>query len=449
MYFVILYYQKKIFAYCRLYKKNIFKTFEGIKSLIEYQEREYIGSLYFKGDSGDLLKVGDLPIGGVLKNIIISLSNLESGKSIPYGVETISLVCNYFGKSKHCESFQLSSLPSTVRTIKGISLGKPKNELNNVYVIPPNIKSISLYNCKQWSISKEAKNNFIQIPNTIKILKLGEQYGNQNLPLKKGDLPSDLKKLMIDNHEIEYSNDFLPQNGLIKLTLNCDLNTFKELILPTTLKFLQVTLNSMHGKKDGKNNICNEIFNKLPSNLEDVHIYFKMDVSKISKNSNLSKCKSIKKLTIEYEFMNYGQTYEPKSFPSSVTDLTILNVANQPLINFPFPKNIKKLSLTTSRVAIYGKGNVLVKKTLIPNSITSLALNFINDEEGCFPSSLTHFEFLKNDFDLFKGGPNKEELLRMLSKLPKSLIHLVLPDYVKRLNLNVNPNIILNYKYYE
>ncbi|EAL66972.1 hypothetical protein DDB_G0280861 [Dictyostelium discoideum AX4] len=158
---------KKIFSYCRLYKKNIFITFEQIQSLIEYQEREYIESLCIEDKPDHLLKVGDLPIGGVLKNLTInSLSNLESGECVPHGVEAITLVHSYFEypNNNYDDSFHLESLPSTVHTLKHISLSKPKNESNCVFVVPPNFKSISFNDFIQWSISKETKNNFIQIP---------------------------------------------------------------------------------------------------------------------------------------------------------------------------------------------------------------------------------------------------------------------------------------------
>ncbi|KAM9959034.1 hypothetical protein ACTFIR_000085 [Dictyostelium discoideum] len=445
---------KKIFSYCRLYIKNIFITFEKIQSLIEYQEREYIESLYFH-EPDYLLRAGDLPIGGVLKNLTInSFSSLESGESIPYGVESITLVKSHDG------SFQLASLPSTVYSIKNLSLSKPEYRSNLVFVVPSTIKSISLESFDEWSISKKAKINFIQLPDTLEKLKLGEDCDNQRLPIKKGDLPSGLKKLVIENYELEYSNDAFPPNGLIELKLNCYLNNFKELILPITLKFLKISLNSKEDEDEDEDEdrdrdryedeyergeiIRNEIFNKLPSKLEELHILFNMFVSKISKKSKLSKCKSIKKLTIEYENAN-NTIFQPKSLPSSVTDLSLINIANGPFTKFPFPKKTKKLLLIIKSITWLENENILFKKSL-PNSITSLAINFINDEKGCFPSSLTHFQLLKNDFDLIAGGPNIEALQGMLSKLPKSLIYLDLPTYCESLNLNVKSNIILNYK---
>ncbi|KAM9999288.1 hypothetical protein ACTFIZ_002858 [Dictyostelium cf. discoideum] len=418
-----------IFSFCRLYKKNTFKKFKQIQSLIEYQEREYIESLYYKDISGHLLKVGDLPIGSVLKNLTInSLSNLESGECIPHGVETIRFVHTFQGK-KYYDSIPLTSLPSTVHTIKNILLLKAtQNESNHcVYTIPPNIKSISFLDFIQWSISKEAKNNFIEIPNTIEKLKFLNGCNNQGLPIQKGDLSSSLKTLVINDYTIRYSNDSLP-NGLIKLQLSGLGRNFKELILPDTLKFLKLSF-KITNNDDCRNIVYNEIFNKLPSNLEELYIKFFMCISKISKNSNLSKCKSIKKFTIQYEYSNFNQPIiELKSLPSSITDLSLINIANEPLINFPFPKNIKKLLIKTNDMCSYGNQRILINKS-IPDSITSLALNFIIKSADLFPSSLTHFRLLEIFYYNSKRPPVEEEIQPMISILPKSLIYLELPDY--------------------
>ncbi|KAM9976926.1 hypothetical protein ACTFIR_010775 [Dictyostelium discoideum] len=106
---------------------------------------------------------------------------------------------------------------------------------------------------------------------------------------------------------------------------------------------------------------------------------------------------------------------EANSLPSSITDLSI-NISNEPLINIPILINTKKLLLKTNEIL------------------------------GSFPSSLTHFQLLINNFDLLSRIPNEEEIQPMISIVPKSLIYLDLPTYCKFLNLKINSNIILNFK---
>ncbi|KAM9960067.1 hypothetical protein ACTFIW_007300 [Dictyostelium discoideum] len=178
-------------------------------------------------------------------------------------------------------------------------------------------------------------------------------------------------------------------------------------------------------------------------------IKFLIGVTKISKNSNLYKCESITKLTIQYDPTTSSRNKKPiietNSLPSSITDLSIINISNEPLINIPIPINTKKLLLKTNEICSYDDQRILIKNT-IPNSITSLSLNFINKTVGSFPSSLTHFQLLINNFDLLSRIPNEEEIQPMITILPKSLIYLDLPIYCKFLNLKINSNIILNFK---
>ncbi|KAN0041618.1 hypothetical protein ACTFIV_004162 [Dictyostelium citrinum] len=183
---------------------------------------------YFNEDGGNKLKAGDLPIGCPLKYVEInSFLILEYGESIPNGVEVIRLFVIMLPMAQNFTRFNYQVYHQLV------------------YVIPPNITSISFFNLSNWSISK-AQYNVISMPlNTIKKLKFAMEFNNQHLSILNVislRIYPKCEKLEIMNHKLEISNDEL-QPSLIELTLNYNIEDFKDSIFPNTLKIFNISLN--------------------------------------------------------------------------------------------------------------------------------------------------------------------------------------------------------------
>ncbi|KAK5576219.1 hypothetical protein RB653_007360 [Dictyostelium firmibasis] len=372
---------KLIFRYSRLYLKNERVKFYSRETLSNYSEREYIGKLVYYG--GELLEIGDLPNNGVLKEVsFFSKEAPRDGKIIPYGVEVIQLNGVFV---------PLDTFPSTINKITYLVIPIEKE----IFEIPPNITSLSIYKCSLNNILK-------YLPNTIKELEFDLFYEDDLVDVQpKIILPNNLIKLSLGKYNIKYLD---------------------EGILPITIKQLEISTCKTNNQFDLDNNEFFEnnsnysigLFNILKP-LKNLEVLSITTNSWISKESNLKDCNSIKDLTIHcnnsYRIDFLEDSIEEHSLPQSVTKLKLLNFTNNQ-----------------------------IKSNVIPIGVLSLTIDRIEIDQ--MPQSLTHLKLYEKPNYFY----TEQESLSLLSKLPKSLTKLTVPSYLNDFNL-IYPDNIKNIKF--
>lgn len=153
-----------------------------------------------------------------LKKLVLHYSFNNPIPNLPYSLEEI-----VFGYSYN-KSIDLSKT-----NIKRITFGEKFSSA--IKGLPDNLEELYFGTCYRQELSK------IKLPNSIKILVLGEHY---DCPLPKL-LPLSLKKLVLGKYFNKAINQVKFPEGLEELVLGDDFNRpIKNYVLPSTLKIFKV-----------------------------------------------------------------------------------------------------------------------------------------------------------------------------------------------------------------
>ncbi|KAN0025558.1 hypothetical protein ACTFIU_001835 [Dictyostelium citrinum] len=402
---------KKIYNYVFIfqkYEKNKCVKFKSREEILKYKDREYISKIIYLEE---IIEIGDLPDNNnqVLKEIEFGgyrLKRLKS-KSIPNHVECIN-----FNSMNPQQPTQFHSLPSSVFKVKGVVISIPKSTTSNLNpYIPSSIKSISLNVCPNISNNNDNGNGYFKIPTTLNELKFKKGWDNEGIILRNGDIPNNITSLSIKKYAIKYINNGLLSNSIKKLKISCNES--------------DIIYNNNNSKDD--------LFSFLPNNLQILKINFETN---ITNNLKLNKYlpSTINKLVLKLSLINIINI-EPNSIilnnnNNNLNDLIIFNL-NVKLKENVIP-NVKSLKLTWNNERFKDRGDKLISKYSIPNSVTSLTINRIITQPNTLPTSLTNLEILQH--------PNYyklEDTIKMMKILPESLTSIILPKEFENFNLSI------------
>ncbi|KAM9988852.1 hypothetical protein ACTFIY_004901 [Dictyostelium cf. discoideum] len=389
---------KNIFGFVRLFKKNERVVFKSKKELLEYPEREFIHSLVYS--SNQLLEVGDLPIGCVLKEVELTTHihiNIN-GSKIPFGVEKLDFTRMIYNRVNF--RTQISTFPSSLKTINGIILKKyehrkkheeeveEEQQENSRFIIPSNINTVYLNDSPNISGVDKGR-GYVVLSKGLKEISFGFDWKNENLCLRKGDFPDGIEVLNIPRFPLKniINEDILP-------------NSIKELSISYgKSKYRSEYADADTYKESGK-------FDVLPPAIEKLYIYNNYN---IKKDSLLNTLTSIKELRI-YNQDFKRLMYEAGSLPPNITTLS-----------FRILKNSNSIEIGA-----------------IPSTVETLSIDSFITLPELFPPSLTHLiytQFYIEDFHTL------DQIVSYFSILPKSITSLTLGISFKHLNLNFPPSI--------
>ncbi|KAM9992114.1 hypothetical protein ACTFIZ_012777 [Dictyostelium cf. discoideum] len=372
---------KNIFRFVRLYKKNERVVFKSRKQLLEYSEREFIHCLIYS--SNELLEVGDLPIGCVLKYVKLK-SHIHTnihGSKIPFGVESLEFL--WSGSDKSLARTQISTFPSSLKTLNEIFLGK---------------------NEKQQIKNKEE-----------------EEEEDENVCLRKGDFPDGIEILKMPYFQLRNirSKDILP-------------NSIKHLSISYGKRKFEIEIRKEPGK-----------FNVLPPNIEKLFIH---NSCNIIKDSLLNTLTSLKELRIKNYNHGFHQiVYEAGSLPPNITTLSLESFKSKLEIGV-IPFGVKHLefsrlgsdSIGVKHLEFSRLGSNPIEIGAIPSSVETLSIDSFIIQPEILPPSLTHLTFTQ----FYKEGSNTlDYIVSYFSKLPKSVTSLTFNLSFKYLKLTFPPSI--------
>ncbi|KAN0036421.1 hypothetical protein ACTFIV_001714 [Dictyostelium citrinum] len=420
---------KKILEYKLLYERNKVIKFKNLKSLIVYENKEYIKTLIY--ESNEPIIGNYLPNNNscVLNKIIIkeqSISNIAS-YLIPYGVEIIEFGTSYSNKKSMVSTTPLFLLPSTIKSVKNVVINETDYCKGNDYIIPNNIKEITFLKCPKIS------NDTIKFPNTLESVTFENEWNNGNSILKIGDIPNGIKNLIFNGYREGIDIGVLP-NSIINLEVILNGNKLFKNVIPRNVKSLTIMCyNEEDIDNDNNLQITHESLpqsltklecyskkmkflpNSIPSTVEHLQIY---DLQLPLTPSILSTTNSIKKLEIAFDFIEFTCTRLNLNFNYYIGSLL---QCLKGLIEF----------------SIIGHFNSIIETNILPNGLKIFNLlenkNF-NQSFGqinILPSTLTHL-ILNDNYSI-------ENLLNI--KLPISLTFLSLSNNLKN---NDNINKVLN-----
>ncbi|KAN0040628.1 hypothetical protein ACTA71_008966 [Dictyostelium dimigraforme] len=474
---------KNIFRFVRLYKKNEKVTFKSRKELLEYPEREFIQSLVFS--SGNLLEVGDLPIGCVLKDVeLTSFAHTDMhGSKIPYGVENLKFP--WAGNNRSIPRTQISTFPSSLKTLYGIFLGYDRfkvekekrlaNKKKKLKKIKEEKEEKEIKEKENEENEEEEKNEGIEekeeeeeeeeeekekeeaeeaeeeeeeekeegcftIPSNINSVYLNDSPNISGVNVGRGyvQLSKGLKDLSFDcywdNDGVYLRKGDLPDGIEILSMSGYQLKSIanKE-ILPNSIIDLSISYGIQSCMSQLYDKDCNEqpiTFDVLPPNIELLYIN---NHCAITKDSLLYKCTSIKTLHI-YNGEFYPLLYEAGSLPPNITTLYLDNFRCKLVVDV-IPFGVKDLELS-------GVKSDSIEIGAIPSSVQSLSMDYFITNPEIFPPSLNHLKYSQShDEDI----PD-HQYLSYFSLLPKSITSLTLDPSFKDINLNFPPSITeINY----
>ncbi|KAM9992104.1 hypothetical protein ACTFIZ_012773 [Dictyostelium cf. discoideum] len=409
---------KNIFRFVRLYKKNERVVFKSRKQLLEYSEREFIHSLIYS--SNELLEVGDLPIGCVLKDVELTSyihTNIH-GSKIPFGVEKIDFT--WVIANQVSFRTQISTFPSSLKTLNGIILGKDeqqqqqqqiKNSLesekcveeekedeNCCFIIPSNINTVFISDSPNISGVDKGR-GYVVLSKGLKDISFCFAWENENVCLRKGDFPDGVEILKMPYFQLK--------------------NIKNKDILPNSIKDLSISYDATDvNKEPGR-------FDVLPPNIEKLYIYNNCN---IKKDSLLNTLTSIKELRI----YNHGLkriVYEAGSLPPNITTLSFKSFQSKLEIGV-VPIGVKHLELQF--VGSFSNSNS-IENGAIPSSVETLSIDIFTIQTEILPPSLTHLTFTQCYNDNFH---TRNQIVSYFSKLPKSITSLTLDISFKYLKLS-------------
>ncbi|EAL64124.1 hypothetical protein DDB_G0286737 [Dictyostelium discoideum AX4] len=387
---------------------------------------------------------------------------------------------------KHLRKFNICPRLVKYNSIKRFKECKFKGYLSNVY-----------YNFK----------GFEYLPNSVKFLKLGDNFWTSNLFILelnklKNFLPQSLTHLELSNSFSRYSKlngrSFIPES-VTKLNIGDGFNRIiRSDDIPLTLKSLKIgktfknSLNLIDCKnlenlefveESHFNNIFNNDSNNLPQNLKYLKFgnLYTMEIKNVELNLpktltylsfgsgfnspiNLQSLINLKSLTFE---SNYKCKFSVGSLPSSLTYLSINGYEKDFEIGV-LPSNLQTLIIKSYTITTKQKFEIGV----LPSSITNFTFNNHYNtlhpfQSGVLPSSLTSLDlsYYEHPIDnlilpsslTYLELPNKEESNKscILLKLFSNLINL--KSLVWNCKDKIPPNIlpkslsqfkIINIKYY-
>ncbi|KAM9992105.1 hypothetical protein ACTFIZ_012774 [Dictyostelium cf. discoideum] len=405
---------KNIFRFVRLYKKNERVIFKSRKELLEYSEREFIHSLIYS--SNQLLEVGDLPIGCVLKDVELTdhIHTNIHGSKIPFGVENLKFL--WSGNNRILPRTQISTFPSSLKTLNGISLGtnkkkkkhqiknkeEEKEDENRCFIIPSNINTVYLKDSPNISGVDKGR-GYVVLSKGLNDISFNYVWENENVRLRKGDFPDGIEILKMSGYQLK--------------------NIKNKDILPNSIKHLSISYGIGEHRFEDATDVNKEPgkFDVLPPNIENLYIRSHCN---IKKDSLLNTLTSLKELII-YNCEWDQSIIEVGSLPPNITTLTLEGFKRIEIGIIPI--GVKHLQLSISSIKIGA----------IPSSVKTLSIdNFITQPE-ILPPSLTHLIYTQN----FYNYKDTTEIQLYLSFLPKSIASLTLRSSFKDLNLTFPPSI--------
>ncbi|KAM9988854.1 hypothetical protein ACTFIY_004903 [Dictyostelium cf. discoideum] len=422
---------KNIFRFVRLYKKNEMVIFNSRKELLEYPEREFIEILVYS--SCELLEVGDLPIGCVLKMVELTSpihTNIH-GSKIPFGVEKLNFTRMILNNKFFISKTQISTFPSSLKTLNGIILGKNeqfKNIFENEkrvkkgkgkggdencrFTIPLNIKTVYIKDSPNISGDDKGR-GYVVLPKGLKDISFGFDWDNENLLLRKGDFPNGVEVLKMPHFQLK--------------------NIIKKDILPNSIKELSISYDGKKSKLKNENLKKDHPgkFNVLPQSIEKLCIYNHCD---IKKDSLLNTLTSIKELRIVNDDLKQSM-YEAGSLPPNITTLSLRQGYKSKIEIDVIPFGVKHLELAF--LGTFSNSNS-IEIGAIPSTVETLSIDGFITRPELFPPSLTHLKYTQAYIANF-GALDK--IVSYFSILPKSITSLTLDMTFKPLKLTFLPSI--------
>ncbi|KAM9992098.1 hypothetical protein ACTFIZ_012766 [Dictyostelium cf. discoideum] len=416
---------KNIFRFVRLYKKNERIKFKSREELLEYSEREFIHSLIYS--SNELLEVGDLPIGCVLKDVELTsyIHTSIHGNKIPFGVESLEFL--WSGNNKSLARTQISTFPSSLKTLNGIFLGKHENKKNQqiknkeeeedenrCFIIPSNIKKVYLNDSPNISGVDKGR-GYVVLLKGLKDISFNYVWENENVCLRKGDFPDGIEILTMSGYQLK--------------------NIINKDILPNSIKDLSISYGKGGDRDEDATDVNKEPgkFNVLPPNIEKLYISNHCDIKKDSLLNTLTSLKELKIHNCEWGKL----IIEEGSLPPNITTLSLEGFKRIEIGIIPI--SVKHLELSTSSSKIDSN---LIEIGAIPSSVKTLSINGFITQPGILPPSLTHLIYSRN---FNKDKDTIEKIQLYLSFLPKSITSLLLGPLFKDLNLTFPPSITVWY----
>ncbi|KAM9992099.1 hypothetical protein ACTFIZ_012767 [Dictyostelium cf. discoideum] len=403
---------KNIFRFVRLYKKNERIKFKSRKELLEYSEREFIHSLIYS--SNELLEVGDLPIGCVLKDVELT-SHIHTnihGSKIPFGVES---------NNKSLARTQISTFPSSLKILNEIFLGKDENKKkqqiknkeeeedeNPCLLIPSNINTVYLNDSP--NISGVDKGRYVVLSKGLKDISFDYYWKNDDVCLRKGDFPDGIEILTMSGYQLKniINKDILP-NSIKHLSISYGKGEYR---------FEDANVNKEPGK-----------FDVLPPNIEKLYISNHCDIKKDSLLNTLTSLKELRIFNCEWGKL----IIEEGSLPPNITTLSLEGFKRIEIGIIPISVKHLQLSIGSSKI-----DSNSMEIGAIPSSVKTLSINGFITQPGILPPSLTHLIYTQN---FNRDNDTIEKIQLYLSFLPKSITSLTLRSSFKDLNLAFPPSI--------
>ncbi|KAM9992097.1 hypothetical protein ACTFIZ_012765 [Dictyostelium cf. discoideum] len=412
---------KNIFRFVRLYKKNEKIKFKSRKELLEYSEREFIHSLVYS--SNELLEVGDLPIGCVLKDVKLK-SNIHTnihGSKIPFGVERLGFIGS--GNKKSLARTQISTFPSSLKILNKIFLGKDENkkkqQINNkeeeedencCFIIPSNINTVYINDSPNISGVDKGR-GYVVLSKGLKDISFDYYWENENVCLRKGDFPDGVVILTMSGYQLK--------------------NIISKDILPNSIKHLSISYGKGEHRFEDATDVNKEPgkFDVLPPNIQKLYISNHCD---IKKDSLLNTLTSIKQLGIFN--CEWGKLIiEEGSLPPNITSLSLEGFKRIEIGVVPIGVKHLQLSISSSNI-----DSNLIEIGAIPSSVKTLSIDSFITQPGILPPSLTHLTYTQY---FNKDNDTIEKIQLYLSFLPKSITSLTLRSSFKDFNLTFPPSI--------
>ncbi|EAL65876.1 hypothetical protein DDB_G0283093 [Dictyostelium discoideum AX4] len=416
---------KNIFRFVRLYKKNERVVFKSKKKLLEYPEREFIQFLVYT--SNELLEVGDLPIGCVLKDVELTSyihTNID-GSKIPFGVEKLEFL--WSGYNTSLPRTQISTFPSSLKTINGIFLGKNKYKKkqqeekeqekekeqegkeqegeNCCFIIPSNINTVYFNDSPNISGVDKGR-GYVVLSKGLKDISFDYYWENDDVCLRKGDFPDGIEILTMSGYPLE--------------------NITSDGILPNSIKDLSMSYGRSIYRSDGDNvNKEPGKFDVLPMAIEKLYISHYCDIKKDSLLNTLTSLKELRICNCESNELSI----EAGALPPNITTLSLEGVQSKLGVGV-IPIGVKHLELSISSSDIDSNS--------IPSTVESLSIDSFITQPEIFPPSLTHLTYGQTFHD---DDGTLDDIQFNISLLPKSITSLSLHPSFKDLNITFPPSI--------
>ncbi|KAM9992103.1 hypothetical protein ACTFIZ_012772 [Dictyostelium cf. discoideum] len=386
------------------------------KNIFKFKE-----NLFIVYSSNQLLEVGDLPIGCVLKDVELTshIHRNIHGSKIPFGVESLKFL--WSGSDRSLLRTQISTFPSSLKTLNGIFLGKDKSKKkqqiknkeeeeekedeNCCFIIPSNINTVYIKDSPNISGVDKGR-GYLVLSKGLKDISFDFFWENDDVCLRKGDFPDGIE--------------------ILKMSVK---------ILPNSIKHLSISYGKYIGNDPSVNKEPGK-FDVLPPNIENLYIRIHCDIKKDSLLNTLTSIKELRIFNCEW-----GKSIiEVGSLPQNITTLS-LEYFKRIEIGF-VPIGVKNLQLLIRSSKIDSN---FIEIGAIPSSVKTLSIDsFITQPEILTPS-LTHLIYTQNSIEIgaipSSDNDSIEEIQLYLSFLPKSITSLTLRPSFKDLNLTFPPSI--------